>query len=614
MKDYEKEIEKIFLDDEEDTLRRIKITYDNALVDVQKHVDKLQTQIDELMKDVDENDLIKQSQIRSKVYQLDYQKNLKKQINNYLDVIKDKDVKTIGDYLKRTYSNGFLTEQYRLMNEGIDIVMPINQKLLEKAVTYNTNNIPLSKRIYDNVEKAKKEIVNEISRSLSTGMSIDDTARNLQNTMGVSQRKAYQIAQNEGSRVRSDAVIDEMRESKKKGADIVKVWTAILDGKVRPHHRELDGKWAEVEGYFKYSGGEVFAPKQFGIASEDINCRCSLLSKPRWDLTETHTQMDSVSKKLVVVKNYQDWFDNVYTPSQTIVEKATKEVVKKVTATATATATTIAKTNSYILKTDDLGNMFNSSTKNQKNAQMVVDYINNQNVDDNIKKLFVDLDDGRHSLKYGKRNEVALDHITLVDLTKDNSVGATFTNIHEMTHLKDLIKGGNIDMFSTQERFASVVAKTTGTMSDKIKKVFEEAKEVYKQIEADVYKDVIKMQDELMAQRFILPMSEYKKRDKQLDKLWNECSDKVETLERNLGVCGLEDIYDALSGGELLEAHELEFGHGASYYFDESKRTNEILANYTALSVVRPDLVELLKEDKPELTNMLDELIAELIK
>lgn len=328
MKDYEKEIEKIFLDDEEDTLRRIKITYDNALVDVQKHVDKLQSQIDELMKDVDENDLIKQSQIRSKVYQLDYQKNLKKQINNYLDVIKDKDVKTIGDYLKRTYSNGFLTEQYRLMNEGIDIVMPINQKLLEKAVTYNTNNIPLSKRIYDNVEKAKKEIVNEISRSLSTGMSIDDTARNLQNTMGVSQRKAYQIAQNEGSRVRSDAVIDEMRESKKKGADIVKVWTAILDGKVRPHHRELDGKWAEVEGYFKYSGGEVFAPKQFGIASEDINCRCSLLSKPRWDLTETHTQMDSVSKKLVVVKNYQDWFDNVYTPSQTIVEKATQSVAK----------------------------------------------------------------------------------------------------------------------------------------------------------------------------------------------------------------------------------------------------------------------------------------------
>lgn len=325
MKDYDKEIEYIFLDEEEDVLKRIKIVYQNALKDVQEYAKGLQKEIEELEKNVDEDDEIGSTKIRSKVYQLEYQKNLARQINNYLDVIKDKDVNNITDYINKVYSNGFLTEQYRLMNGGIDITMPINQKLLKKAVTFDTNDIPLSARLYANVDKAKKEIINEISRGLSTGMSVADMARNLQNTMGVSQRKAYQIAQNEGARVRQSAIIDSMREAKKKGADIVKQWSATLDGKTRPVHQELDGKWVEIEEEFEYSGGKVFAPKQFGIPSEDINCRCTLLSVPRWDVEDEHWQMDNERKELVKVKNYTDWKERY----QQEIEKYRKEHPKR---------------------------------------------------------------------------------------------------------------------------------------------------------------------------------------------------------------------------------------------------------------------------------------------
>ena len=312
MKDYDKEIENIFLDEEEDVLQRIRIVYQNALKDVQAYAKSLQKELDELLKKVDPNDEIGLTKIRSKVYQLEYQKKLAQQINNYLDVIKDKDVNNITDYINKVYSNGFLTEQYRLMRSGIDITMPINQKLLKKAVTFNIDDIPLSTRLYTNVDKAKKEIINEISRGLSIGMSVPDMARNLQNTMGVSMRKAYQIAQNEGARVRQSAIIDSMREAKKKGADIVKQWSATLDGKTRPVHQELDGEWAEIEDDFKYSGGKVFAPKQFGIPSEDINCRCTLLSVPRWDIEDKHWQLDNERKELVKVKNYKDWYEKYY--------------------------------------------------------------------------------------------------------------------------------------------------------------------------------------------------------------------------------------------------------------------------------------------------------------
>lgn len=323
MKDYEKEIEYIFLDLEDNVLDKLKKTYEQSLKDVQKKAKELQDEIDKLIQDIDPDDEIKISQIRSKVYQLQYQRNLEKQIDKYFEVMKDENVNDINDYLNKVYSNGFLTEQYRLMNNGLDITMPINQKLLTKAVTFKTEDIPLSTRLYTNVDKAKKDIISEISRGLSIGMSNTDIARNLKNTMGISTRKACQIAQNEGARVRQSAIIDSMHEAKKKGADIVKQWSATLDGKTRPVHQELDGKYAEIDEDFKYSGGKVFAPKQFGIASEDINCRCTLLTVPRWDITDKHWQRDNETKELVEVENYQDWYNKVY------IKNVTAEIQKK---------------------------------------------------------------------------------------------------------------------------------------------------------------------------------------------------------------------------------------------------------------------------------------------
>ena len=43
-------------------------------------------------------------------------------------------------------------------------------------------------------------------------------------------------------------------------------------------------------------------------------------------------------------------------------------------------------------------------------------------------------------------------------------------------------------------------------------------------------------------------------------------------------------------------------------------RVHETIANYAALSVTRPDLIELLRADKPELVAELDAVIVELLK
>ena len=74
------------------------------------------------------------------------------------------------------------------------------------------------------------------------------------------------------------------------------------------------------------------------------------------------------------------------------------------------------------------------------------------------------------------------------------------------------------------------------------------------------------------------------------------------------GISSLEDIYDALSGGSARDAGLVR------YYRDIGKRAEETLANYGALSVVRPDLIEMLRKDKPELVEALEEVIQDMLK
>ena len=58
----------------------------------------------------------------------------------------------------------------------------------------------------------------------------------------------------------------------------------------------------------------------------------------------------------------------------------------------------------------------------------------------------------------------------------------------------------------------------------------------------------------------------------------------------------------------------MRYGHGSQYYRDVRKRSEETLANYGALAIVRPDLVATLREFEPELVDALDEVILEMLE
>ena len=63
-------------------------------------------------------------------------------------------------------------------------------------------------------------------------------------------------------------------------------WASTLDSRTREEHQKLDGQSRELDEPFDVNGCKAMYPGGFGIASEDINCRCCMLQRAKWALDE----------------------------------------------------------------------------------------------------------------------------------------------------------------------------------------------------------------------------------------------------------------------------------------------------------------------------------------
>ena len=286
MNKRQKEILQSQLDSEQAVLKKLKGIYKKALDDVNSNIAALMGRTDT------EN-------LQSVIYQLQYQKALKKQINGVLDTLNGEQFNTIADYLSKSYEDGFASVMYDLHGQGIPLIFPIDQDQVVRAIQHDTK---LSKSLYDSlgedVSLLKKRIQNNISRGIAQGSSYADIARNVASGMvgdytkmrGGALGKAYTIARTEGHRITNEAAYDAQKRAKEKGADSVKKWSAALDKRTRPHHARLDGQIKEIDEPFEIDGLKAMYPGGFGVAAEDINCRCRVVSVPKWALDEDELQ------------------------------------------------------------------------------------------------------------------------------------------------------------------------------------------------------------------------------------------------------------------------------------------------------------------------------------
>lgn len=277
MRKDEKEVLQHQLDSEKAILKELEKQYKAALEAIDEKVAALLGRSDANLQHV--------------IFQIEHQKALRRQIEGVLNQLHSNEFDTISDYLANCYEDGFIGSMYSMHNQGIPVIVPIDQNEVTKAVVLDSKiNEGLYESIGVDVGKMKKSIRSEITRGISAGMSYNEIARNISKATKAPLSRAKTIVYTEGHRVQQASNYDGQRKAKSKGADVVKQWNSILDGNTRPTHRKLDGQIREVEEPFEMDGKKAMYPGEFGDPAEDCNCRCVSMTRARWALDEEELQ------------------------------------------------------------------------------------------------------------------------------------------------------------------------------------------------------------------------------------------------------------------------------------------------------------------------------------
>lgn len=263
---------------EKKVMEQLERSYQKALEDVK---DRLR-QLDERT-DVENRQAV--------AYQKAFQQGLQKQLERILGKLHSKTYRTVQEYLQDCYLTGHTAVLYELQSDGLRLSLPVPQdKVCQAAV----NDTKLVKPLYDSIGEdfagLKKHITDIVSAGFASGASYGDMANQITGKMignyatmrGGALGRAKLIVRTEGNRIANAARLEAARTAKQQGADLVKQWDSTMDKKTRPHHVQLDGQVRELDEPFEVDGRMAQAPGKFGIASEDINCRCHAYSRPRW--------------------------------------------------------------------------------------------------------------------------------------------------------------------------------------------------------------------------------------------------------------------------------------------------------------------------------------------
>lgn len=303
MNKRQKEVQQTFLDNEKEVLKKVEANYQDALDEIDSKIELLLSRQDADMQHV--------------IYQVEYQKALKTQVQAILEQLQANEFETVSEYLAKSYEDGFIGTMYDLQGSGIPLVFPIDQEQVVEAVQHETK---LSESLYTEMGKdikdLQKKISGEISRGISTGMMYSEISRNIAGWARIPKNRAMTIARTEAHRIQTRAAFNAQHKAKSKGADVVKQWDASLDKKTRASHRRVDGEFRELDEPF--SNGLMYPGDPDGRAEEVINCRCALLQRARWALDNDYTKWSPDAPVLVdddgttqftiiEAKNYEDF-------------------------------------------------------------------------------------------------------------------------------------------------------------------------------------------------------------------------------------------------------------------------------------------------------------------
>jgi SPP1 gp7 family putative phage head morphogenesis protein len=120
-------------------------------------------------------------------------------------------------------------------------------------------------------------IKNVITQAFIQGQSYTRASKNLRSVFDTTASNAMRIVRTEGNRLANAGNWAASQSAKAQGIDIVRQWDATLDGKTREDHARLDGQREDENGFFTIDGNRTRYPGHFGVARQDVNCRCGII-------------------------------------------------------------------------------------------------------------------------------------------------------------------------------------------------------------------------------------------------------------------------------------------------------------------------------------------------
>lgn len=486
----------------------------------------------------------------------------------------------------------------------------IDNNTIKLLLNEKWSGLNYSQRIWKNTDYLAEALSYTIGGAMLSGQSIEKTTRQVRERFRVSKYYAERLVRTETNHFNNeaDAMAYESMGVKKY------VFVATLDSRTSDICQGHDNK---VYNFKDRETGVNYPPlhpncrsKTRGYISDEVEK--TLKRRARNPLTGKTEVIENIS--------YRDWAKK---NGLTTKVAKTSDNLKK-----------IPKNDIIKLSTNDLPSDLLSS-KELKNSQILVDYINNsKNADNKVKKVYslmgkVKSADfkvshaSNHSLSYKSNLSGAVKDIklTIPNINGADDIANISTTLHEDMHFIDFMCAGNNDKYISvkETKLLDIVKNTDAKMSDKVSTLFTEFNGKCTELKTNINNKYVPQFEKLnnRIKNNEMKYSDYETEWKKLKKEYDQVFKDLDLEERTLmggGVNNLEDIYDALSGGLYRDTGKVKFGHGSKYYSNYNNRVYEIVANYGMLSISRPDLIDLLKADKPALVSELDKLMDIIIE
>jgi SPP1 gp7 family putative phage head morphogenesis protein len=206
---------------------------------------------------------------------------LEKSITAIIKDLKGKVQRITGKTMKTGYEESYyysmyLTEMQTKTGIGFSAV---NEKQVAAAVMLPQSGLTYIQTITKNFADSLVKIKATITRGIIRGDSYSTMAREVRDLFGGNLKNAERVIRTETHRTASQGSVDAYDEAEELGVKSRRMWVATLDKRTREMHAEMDGKYADKDGYFTLPDGvRTRAPGLSGYPQHDINDRCRVIA------------------------------------------------------------------------------------------------------------------------------------------------------------------------------------------------------------------------------------------------------------------------------------------------------------------------------------------------